>query len=194
MHTPSARERLIQQLDHSDITYVPERSLLMNHKSLVLALCLILPLPLISAAETSVLLKGKIPKMDGERTSIAGEASAIIKGGGDETRVSAEKIAFDPEGNVLACAGDAVVTSGGRTFRAKDITIELGSGKVRVFLLNPSGILSLGAQNGFESWQPGAAFVPAFGERMPGVNYDLKRANKMPHSTSTPFAFPAVKE
>ena len=101
-------------------------------KAILLTLVLAFPQwLLLSAAETSVLLIGKGGKAGSENTTVTGGARAIIKGVGDQTRVTADEIGFDAEKNALFCAGDSTVSTGGRVFKAKDITIELGGSPAR---------------------------------------------------------------
>ena len=145
----------------------------MKTKSIVLSLVLAFPLSVLSAAETSILLTGKTNKTGGRRVAVADGANALIKGAGDETKVSADEIAFDATKNVLVCSGDSIVSSGGRVFKAKDITIELGGSTARVYVLSPEGTPHLGEMPSSGASVRGAQFMPLFTERLPSVDLEL---------------------
>jgi lipopolysaccharide export system protein LptA len=101
----------------------------------ILAVSLAVHCSALVAAETSILLMGKEQTKNGELTSARGEARAILKGTTENTTVTADEITYDAQRNVLVCAGDSIVTSGGRTLKGKDITIELEAGTKRVVVL-----------------------------------------------------------
>jgi hypothetical protein len=153
----------------------------MKTKLILLSVGLALPLGVISAAETSVLLRGNTGKTAGENITVSGSARAIIKGDGDETRVNADEIVFDRQKNALLCVGDSTVSTGGRVFKAKDITIELGDAVARVFTLNSGTIEVVGDTRDFELRKSGAGFMPLFDERLPQINLGLKKLDQAPN-------------
>ncbi|MDO8540822.1 MAG: hypothetical protein Q7S40_10335 [Opitutaceae bacterium] len=79
------------------------------------------------------------------------------------------------------CSGASVVTSGDRTIKGYDLSIELAGGRASVFIVNPEGTLSLGESRGFDSWKPDSD-LPHFAEQLPDVDLNLK--NKSPREAS----------
>jgi len=144
---------------------------------------LALPVSLLTAADTSILLIGKSPREEADAKVVTGGARAVLKEAGVETKVTADEIVFDQGKNALICLGEATVSWGGRVLRGKDITIELGGSGVRVFMARSDGKLVLGSQQGFESFSTGAQLTPLFSERLPSTDLDLKKPNKAPEPT-----------
>jgi hypothetical protein len=146
----------------------------MNKTSMIKALLLALPVSLLTAADTSILLIGKAPQIEDRAMVVTGGARAILREGSSETKVTAGEIAFDQSTNALTCVGDSTVSWDGRVLKGRNITIEFGEGTVRVFVARSDGKLLLGNQQAFDSMSTGAQFTPLFSDRLPKTDLDLK--------------------
>ncbi len=145
-------------------------------KSIVYTLLLALPLSLLGAPDTNILIMRK------NDTTAAGEtagvsAQALIKSTGGDMRVSATDLRIEATGNLLKCSGDTTIFVAGRTIMGRDLTVVLGDGKLTVYYLSPNGVVVNSAgkkvddlvfpsgdpKPAFETWKPGEAspFAPA---------------------------------
>ena len=148
----------------------------MNTKSFVYSLLFVLPLALMAASETSVLIiRPGDMKEAGKTTN--GLAQAIIKSSGGDMGVSADDLQFEEKGTILKCSGDTTISVAGRTIVGRNLTIALGDGKLTVYYLSPNGVVvnpegkkadDLAFPSGdpkaaFDAWKPGepSPFTPA---------------------------------
>ena len=149
----------------------------MNTKSFVYSLLFALPLALLAAPETSILIirPGDL-KEAGNTTD--GLARAIIKSAGGDMNVSAAALQCEENQTILKCSGETTISVAGRTIVGRDLTIALGDGRgLTVYYLNPNGIIVNPAgiqvsdkvfprgdfKAAFEAWKPGepSPFVQA---------------------------------
>ena len=167
-----------------------------NNKSVLLAFVLACSGLTPTAAETALLLIGKSQTTSHGKTVVSDGARATLKTAAGLTHVTADEITFDREKNMLLCAGESTVSSSDRTYKGKDLTIEL-TDSVRLAVLSPNPRWHLGfhAENpGFEAWSPRAEFTPLFEKQLPNIDLDLKRSNRLPPAVQpfvTPRAFQA---
>jgi hypothetical protein len=140
----------------------------MNTKSFVYSLLFALPLALMAAPET-ILIMGKGDTKEAGKTT-NGLAHAMIKSTGGDMNVSADDLQFENKGTILKCSGDTTISVAGRTIVGRDLTIALGDSRgLTVYYMNPNGIVvnpggekadNLVFPNGdfkaaFEGWKPG---------------------------------------
>jgi hypothetical protein len=141
----------------------------MKTKTFIYSLLFVLPLALMGASETSVLIiRPGDMKEAGKTTN--GLAQAIIKSSGGDMGVSATDLQFEENQTILKCSGDTTISVAGRTIVGRDLTIALGDSRgLTVYYMNPNGIVvnpegkkadNLVFPNGdfkaaFEGWKPG---------------------------------------
>jgi len=146
-----------------------------NTKGFVYSLLFSLPLMLVAAPETSVLIIRKgITKEAGKATD--GPTQALIKSASGDMKVSTTDLRIEETGNILKCSGEATVFIAGRTITGRDLTVALGDGKLTVYYLSPNGVVVNPAgkkaddltfppgdlKADFEAWKPGepSPFAP----------------------------------
>ena len=164
----------------------------MNPAILRLSFVFALPLSLVGAGETAMLLIGNVQATRDEGMRISGGAKVILKAPADQTTVTADEIVFDAGRKLLVCTGDSVVVSGGRTLKAKDITIELGTTVGRVLALNRTKGQLQGEAAGVELGLTGSQYLPSFSGQFPEIGYSL-RESRMP-AARTPASIPPLSE
>ena len=135
----------------------------------LLGLILGIPLTFFGATPGSeLLIKADSITVEGERSTATGQATLASKDG--ETRVSADRIIFDPAGGVLKFSGAVKIQAGSSTIETSEATLQL-QGR-RVFLLS-AGRLTLGGEEPrFES-KTGAQLQQAFAEPFPKIDTQL---------------------
>ena len=141
----------------------------MNTKSFVYSLLFALPLSMLAAPETSVLIIRPGDMKEAGKTT-DGLARAIIKSTGGDMNVSAADLQLEENQTILKCLGDTTISVAGRTIVGRDLTIALGDSRgLTVYYMNPNGIVinhegkkadNLVFPNGdfkaaFEGWKPG---------------------------------------
>ena len=149
----------------------------MKTKTLIYSLLFVLPLALMAAPETTILIIRPGGMKEAGKTT-DGLARAIIKSTGGDMNVSADDLQFENKGTILKCSGDTTISVAGRTIVGRDLTIALGDSRgLTVYYMNPNGIVinhegkkadNLVFPNGdfkaaFEGWKPGdpSPFAPA---------------------------------
>jgi hypothetical protein len=160
----------------------------MKSKSMPWVLLCSLPLALFAGSDESVLLSGDFACTAAGK-SVAHDAVSVNST--DPTKqltVRASEIAIEQRDgrNFLTCTGETTVQAGGRTFRGRDVTIELGDMRQNVYLLNPNGIVVNDGKLLVEATPSG---VPAFG-RAPGqlVETGLTKIPAAPPAPALPKA------
>jgi hypothetical protein len=141
----------------------------MKIKSFVYSLLFALPLALMAAPETSILIIRPGDMKEAGKTAV-GLARAMIKSTGGDMNVSAAALQLEENQTILKCSGETTILVAGRTIVGRDLTIALGdSHGLTVYYLNPNGIVvnPEGIQVGdkgfprgdfkaaFEAWKPG---------------------------------------
>lgn len=94
-----------------------------------------------AAERANVLLKADAMRVAGEVVTASGRASAIVKGGHEDMRMSAGQIAYDPATNRLECSGGVEIVANGRKIVAKELSVELGEQPARVTRLEGGRVI-----------------------------------------------------